>query len=416
MCTKGQEGLPCRLLDRHADTGLIADTILRSKPMIVCKHCGGQNPDGTDFCGSCGKFLEWSGERVQPASPQPSPPSPSPPAPTPSPPPPTLVEKVKHAVGIEPGTTPQATPNAGAERESAPPHQPAPAPDPDSSPRSRLPQAEVEQRHVTAQPPPPRIRARPGDLICGQCGMPNDPVRHFCRRCGSSLDEAVVVRTPWWRRLLPRRRQVAAGERPGRAGRAGGSAGAGAGATVARTLRAVVAVAAVLAVLAYALLPGLREGVNTKAITLYQQARLALNLGALEPVHPTQANASSSVPGHGPELLIDLVKNDYWAAEIAQDPQPKIVLTFPTATDLGAMVVTSGAGPDFLKLGRPKDVLLTYSDGSTQQLTLADDGKSITHVLHGRHVSTLTIQVLSVYPGQQSTAVAISELEFFRIK
>jgi hypothetical protein len=220
----------------------------------------------------------------------------------------------------------------------------------------------------------------------------------------------VRVKTPWWRRLLPRRKPLAAGERPASTG------GRGAGAFIGRTLRTLVAVVAVLAVLAYALLPGVRQGVNVKAITLFQQARLALNLGTLEPVHPTQAAASSSVPGHGPELLIDQVKNDYWAADIAHDAQPKIVLTLPSATDLGAMLVTSGAGPDFVKLARPKDVLLTYSDGSTQELTLTDDAKPTTYVLNGRHVATLTVQVLSVYPGQQSTAVAIAELELFRIK
>ncbi|MDA8025679.1 MAG: zinc ribbon domain-containing protein [Actinomycetota bacterium] len=32
--------------------------------MIVCKACGYKNEDGSGFCGSCGSFLEWTGERV----------------------------------------------------------------------------------------------------------------------------------------------------------------------------------------------------------------------------------------------------------------------------------------------------------------------------------------------------------------
>jgi uncharacterized membrane protein YvbJ len=30
--------------------------------MIVCNQCGFQNMDNDSFCGSCGGFLEWTGE------------------------------------------------------------------------------------------------------------------------------------------------------------------------------------------------------------------------------------------------------------------------------------------------------------------------------------------------------------------
>src|SRR5690242_19131602 len=33
--------------------------------MIVCTNCGNHNEDSDEFCGSCGKFLEWVGERVE---------------------------------------------------------------------------------------------------------------------------------------------------------------------------------------------------------------------------------------------------------------------------------------------------------------------------------------------------------------
>ena len=32
--------------------------------MIVCKKCGNQNEEGATFCGSCGGFLEWLGEKI----------------------------------------------------------------------------------------------------------------------------------------------------------------------------------------------------------------------------------------------------------------------------------------------------------------------------------------------------------------
>src|SRR5580700_1522740 len=34
--------------------------------MIVCKKCGFNNTDADTFCGSCGAFLEWTGEKVSP--------------------------------------------------------------------------------------------------------------------------------------------------------------------------------------------------------------------------------------------------------------------------------------------------------------------------------------------------------------
>ena len=38
--------------------------------MIVCTNCGNHNEDSDEFCGSCGKFLEWVGEKVAaPAAP-----------------------------------------------------------------------------------------------------------------------------------------------------------------------------------------------------------------------------------------------------------------------------------------------------------------------------------------------------------
>ncbi len=36
--------------------------------MIVCKNCAFQNLDNDAFCGSCGGFLEWTGESVVPAA------------------------------------------------------------------------------------------------------------------------------------------------------------------------------------------------------------------------------------------------------------------------------------------------------------------------------------------------------------
>jgi uncharacterized membrane protein YvbJ len=41
--------------------------------MIVCKKCGAYNKETDAFCGSCGGFLEWTGEKMKAPEPPPIP-------------------------------------------------------------------------------------------------------------------------------------------------------------------------------------------------------------------------------------------------------------------------------------------------------------------------------------------------------
>ncbi len=40
--------------------------------MIVCRKCGYRNADADAFCGTCGSFLEWTGEKQQVSAPPPA--------------------------------------------------------------------------------------------------------------------------------------------------------------------------------------------------------------------------------------------------------------------------------------------------------------------------------------------------------
>ena len=42
--------------------------------MIICKTCGAYNKETDAFCGSCGGFLEWTGEKMKAPEPAPLPP------------------------------------------------------------------------------------------------------------------------------------------------------------------------------------------------------------------------------------------------------------------------------------------------------------------------------------------------------
>ena len=89
--------------------------------------------------------------------------------------------------------------------------QPAPV-----QPQAVQPQAPATKKPPKVQPGKPTRTPQKGDLICGECGEANPPGRKFCSRCGTSLATAAVVRVPWWKRILPKRKpkSAMAGERP----------------------------------------------------------------------------------------------------------------------------------------------------------------------------------------------------------
>src|SRR5262245_35039147 len=95
--------------------------------MIVCKSCGANNNDADSFCGACGSFLEWTGQRSSPGAPG-APPGAAPGAPVGAPPPPaepetkkpSLFERVQKLAYLDvgerepmPSTPPPGMPGAG---------------------------------------------------------------------------------------------------------------------------------------------------------------------------------------------------------------------------------------------------------------------------------------------------------------
>jgi ribosomal protein L40E len=398
--------------------------------VIVCKKCGNQNPDGETFCASCHSFLEWSGEKVV-----------EPPAPPPPPPPPlvepepTFVDRVKHTVGLEKpkpdesvtpadsapakpapmaaAAAPVATfsPQAAATTTSPPTSSAAATNSLSQAPAAVLPQAVAPAAERARSAPkieaPAGPRYKPGDLICGQCGTGNSPDRHFCQRCGANLATAVVVKQPWWRKILPSRSAPAAGARPKTA-------------PVERAWAAasfrIVALGVIAAVvLAYLVVPPIRDRVNNTAKSAYAAAHRHF-APSTSYVRPTDARASSQLSTHPARLTIDLVKETYWAANTSTDKQPWLRLSFGSPVDLDGVLLTSGAGKDYASLARPKQVQLVFSDKTTKQLTLKDDPNPIGYDITAHGVTYVEIHILSVYPSAQSPDVAITEIEFFKIE
>ena len=102
--------------------------------MITCKVCGFENEAGASFCGSCGSFLEWTGEKDAEPGPQKT---------------------------ADPKPIQNPTPDGGAT-----------GPGTDTQP---IP---------TLDPPPP---PPPGGIVCPKCGTVNPPDRVFCLNCATEL-------------------------------------------------------------------------------------------------------------------------------------------------------------------------------------------------------------------------------------
>jgi ribosomal protein L40E len=282
---------------------------------------------------------------------------------------------------------------------------------PSQVPQSVLPQAVAPAQERARQAPkheaPAGPKYKPGDLICGQCGAGNSPDRHFCQRCGANLATAVVVKTPWWRKLLPARSGPAAGTRPKGAPmeRAWGAA----------TFRIVALGVIAAIVLAYLIVPPLHDRVNSTVKSTYAVAHRHF-APTTSYVRPSDAKASSQLSTHPARLAIDLIKETYWAANTSTDKQPWIRLSFGGPVDLDGLLVTSGAGNDYASLARPKQVQLVFSDKTTTKLTFKDDPNPVTYDITAHGVTYVEIHILSTYPSAQSPDVAISEVELFKIE
>src|SRR5205823_13648953 len=170
------------------------------------------------------------------------------------------------------------------------------------------------------RPMEPPTRRNPGDLICGQCGEGNDPARHFCRRCGNSLDEAIAVRLPWYRRFFSRLfgvRTREAGWRPRRVGPPNVMGG------VMRVVRLAIVAMLAVGILGFLLIPRFHHLVVNKVTAGVTSVRKVVHPN-YDTVYPVAAAATSQTAGHAASLTIDRTSNSYWAA-ISTDKTPQLV-------------------------------------------------------------------------------------------
>ncbi|MEW2811097.1 hypothetical protein AB0929_29020 [Streptomyces massasporeus] len=291
----------------------------------------------------------------------------------------------------------------------------------DSEPDVVLPQAPQPRPARRHRPTLRSNTIRPGDLICGDCGQGNTPSRRFCARCGHELREAQVARTPWWHRLRRRRgpRVVPLDSVTGEPSEPAPAPGGGLAALWAKAKVAAGVVICVSCML-YATYAPLRNTVNDQAASLRKTATGFLE-SQYDPVRPSGVRTENSVKGSDPQHLVDLNTATYWAAPMAsRSPggagKAVLVVEFDRIVALDQLIVTAGAGDAFTEHGRPRQMLLTFTNEKQMRLQLKDTAKPQKFPLkNATAIKTVRIEITDVYPSDKGKDVTISELEFFSL-
>ena len=286
-------------------------------------------------------------------------------------------------------------------------------------PRSRAPEAAALRRPPVVRRQAPSRKPQEGDVFCGDCGEVNEGTRHFCRRCGYNLDEAVRVRIPWYRRIFNtvlRRRDYKAGERKRAVNLSPFK-------LLFSLLRIAVATLVVVALILFIVVPPFRSAVQTRATSIVQPIFCHI-FCKLSDVGQIGSDSTSAVTGHESKLAIDQNTTTYWAAS-PQDAHPFIHIQFDTFYDVTQFLVTpgpAGTAPSdqFKAQPRPEKVHLVFSDGRTADLTLADQPGLQHFALNFKHVNGVEVHVVSTYPAlagsPRLSSVAITEIEFQTLK
>ncbi|UVS80831.1 zinc ribbon domain-containing protein [Actinokineospora sp. UTMC 2448] len=277
--------------------------------------------------------------------------------------------------------------------------------------KGELPQQPKPAAPVTRKRPP-TTKLKPGDLVCGECGEGNAPTRKFCSRCGTSLADAEVVKTPWWRKLLPKggAKVRKTGDRP-KGTRQGQSKFAETAGAVFRATRRVVSILLLIATIAYGVSSQFRGWVNERALGAKQWVE-ELVLPQYDPVSPIAVKATAALPDHPGEAAVDGNTKSYWAT--SGNSKPILILTYDRPVDLEKAIVRAGAQDGFQSMHRPRRLHLVFDTGRTADVELKDqpDPQEISFE-NGQGARSVEIHVIDVFKSVKGTDLAFTEIEMF---
>jgi hypothetical protein len=284
-------------------------------------------------------------------------------------------------------------------------------PDQEVIPQEARPKAPAVRRQ------PPSRRLQPGDLICGDCGEGNVETRKFCSRCGASLVTAEKVKTPWWRKLLPRRgaKVRKSGDRPKPGGRGKTKTALAVGKTF-RLIRRIVTVALLLGGILYTVWSPFRGWVNQQYVAVQHQVELLI-FPQYAPVSATGVECTPETPpDSGCQAAVDGFSNTHWLAPVDAAP-PVLVLRFDREVDLSRMILRNGAVDDFQGNHRARKLHLVFSTGKTSDVDLTDNPDPNQYdIANGDGATSVEIHVVDLFRSVDGTQLALSEIELFEKK
>jgi hypothetical protein len=278
----------------------------------------------------------------------------------------------------------------------------------------------------------PSRKINPGDLVCGVCGEGNDPQRNYCRRCGSTLAEAIVAKTRWFRRRPRRKKSLAAGDRPGRPGTGTSGRSAARGARIARgkflgrlaDVKRILALLAIVGIGVGLAVPNLRTWATDNAVDAFNKVKRTVSPEytniAVDPVRITASGESAS--GEAANVA-DGNTLTYWSAP-PEASSPSVSVGFVEPTDVEHVLVHPGRQEDGGKVvrpdPRPRELLfrLTLADGSIIEVpaTLEDKDGFQKVKLETDEVASVETVVVNCFPDPVVTVCPITELEFQKKK
>jgi hypothetical protein len=114
---------------------------------------------------------------------------------------------------------------------------------------------------------------------------------------------------------------------------------------------------------------------------------------------------------------VDEFTNTYWLAPWNGTKQPTLTLTFGHKVTLKEMIFYSGVDSNYLAYGRPAVLHLVFSNGTSDTITPDDTDKPQTLPIKGATgITSVEVQIVSVYQGNKGSNVAITEIELFALK
>jgi hypothetical protein len=289
------------------------------------------------------------------------------------------------------------------------------------------------QRPTTARPAgvsiqrrPPTRRLEPGDLICPECGEGNPTTRKFCSRCGTSLEAAQIVKRKWWQKLLPHRgpKRRAAGDRPSARKTRKSFPSKVLGVFFGGASR-VVGVILLIGGLVYGIVPNIRSSVNDEFGSAKDKINSWIHPTRTE-VIPTGAFASSQLPGHAAQSLIDGPTNTYWESRLPVRTTRKLTLdfSFQNKFDLKNIAIWNGVGssktPDYTTTTRLQTLFLSFPQTAIPgcEVKVQDLPKEAVKVdvskCNGNGITQVRVTILDQAGDPKLKTIAVAKFQFFK--